>query len=430
MADALSRLKRKGLYEAQGPEPEGNEFGQPIMEKLPPVKVYNITVPPKPVQDSQDIAPKQNSDKFCIEVKENFNLPKFYDYKVQDDILYQKTKVKKTLFDAVVVPSKLQHKILHAAHDNLGNMGINKTYAFLRQRYFWPGMKKQITNHIKTCAQCMQENLQAPPYVPGSLRVVNQPMYLLYMDLIGPFPTSAEGNTYCLTACCTLTDYLFCIPVQNKEAETVVQAYLKNTYSLFGRSKVLISDNGTEFRNSLFARVCGVLNMTQHFITAYLPSSNLVERHHSSLKKCITRFCKKGASQWDEIISNACMVQNLFPHTLEGESAMFKMFGRDPIVLDMEHMFEPKHRYLGDKDTFIDLEALCTLHMEIVARLKQARLKEEWNYPMKTILPKVGDAVLSCNHQKTGFAPTFLPGYRVIKKIDDSNYLIKHAVTG
>ena len=106
------------------------------------------------------------------------------------------------------------------------------------------------------------------------------------------------------------------------------------------------------------------------------------------------------------------------------------MFGRDPIVIDMEHMFEPKCRYLGDKDTFIDLEALHTLHMEIAARLKQARLKEEWNYPMKTILPKVGDAILFHNHQKTGFAPSFLPGYRVIKKIDDSNYLIKHAVTG
>ena len=48
---------------------------------------------------------------------------------------------------------------------------------------------------------------------------------------------------------------------------------------------------------------------------------------------------------------------------------------------------------------------------------------------MKTILPKVGDAVLFHNHQKTRFAPTFLPGYRVIKKIDDRNYLIKHAVT-
>ena len=36
------------------------------------------------------------------------------------------------------------------------------------------------------------------------------------------------------------------------------------------------------------------------------------------------------------------LAQNLFPHTLDGESAMFKMFGRDCIVLGMETMFEPK----------------------------------------------------------------------------------------
>ena len=56
-------------------------------------------------------------------------------------------------------------------------MGINKTYAFLRQKYFWPGMKKQIANHIRTCEQCVQENLRAPQYIPGTLKVVNQPVY-------------------------------------------------------------------------------------------------------------------------------------------------------------------------------------------------------------------------------------------------------------
>ena len=189
---------------------------------------------------------------------------------------------------------------------------------------------------------CIQENLKAPPYMPGSLKLVNKPMYHLYMDLIGPFPTSQNGNTYCLTVCCALTDYLFCIPIPNKETEAVVQAYFKNIYVLFGGSRVLISDNGTEFKNSLFAKVCEMLNMTQHFITVYLPSSNLVERHHSSLKRCIAKFCRKDASRWDEIVLYACMVQNLYPHTFEGESAMFKMFGRDLIVLDMEMMFGPK----------------------------------------------------------------------------------------
>ena len=109
---------------------------------------------------------------------------------------------------------------------------------------------------------------------------------------------------------------------------------------------------------------------------------------------------------------------------------MFKMFGRDPIVLDMEMMFEPKQQYLGDLNAFIDLEALCAVHMQRAARLKQTMQKEEKNYPTKTVLPKVRDTVLFHNHQKTGFASSFLPGCRVVKKIDYSNYLIKHAITG
>ena len=39
MADALNRLKRKGLCEAQEPEPDGVEFGHTILESLPKVNV-------------------------------------------------------------------------------------------------------------------------------------------------------------------------------------------------------------------------------------------------------------------------------------------------------------------------------------------------------------------------------------------------------
>ena len=61
-------------------------------------------------------------------------------------------------------------------------------------------------------------------------------MYHLYMDLIGPLPTSVEGNTYCLMACCALTDYLFCIPIQNKEAETVCSNLLEEyLFTVWGK---------------------------------------------------------------------------------------------------------------------------------------------------------------------------------------------------
>ena len=55
MADTLSRLKRKGLYEAQDLEPEGVEFGHTILETLPQANINQVHVTdaimlPVPVQ--------------------------------------------------------------------------------------------------------------------------------------------------------------------------------------------------------------------------------------------------------------------------------------------------------------------------------------------------------------------------------------------
>ena len=186
---------------------------------------------------------------------------------------------------------------------------------------------------------------------------------------------------------------------------------------------MLITDNGSEFKNALFKEVCKKLNLTQHHITAYLPSSNLVECHHSSLKKCIAKFCHRDAPHWYEIVQYACLAQNVFPHTLKGESAMFKMFAHDPIVLGMETMFEPKHRYLVDKDTFTDLEALhCTCKLQQGCKI-HARKQNRTFQERRALFQKVGDAVLFRNHNKTGFSPNF-PGCQVVQKIDDSNYVI------
>ena len=135
MADALSHVKRLGLYTPQEPEPNGREFGHTILEELPPIKVSQIQAYAKPVPpqncDSEDILKQQCNDELCNQIKQNLGLPKYQDYKLEDGLLYKGTKIKDQLFDAVVIPSKLQNNILIAAHENLGHMGITKTYAFL-----------------------------------------------------------------------------------------------------------------------------------------------------------------------------------------------------------------------------------------------------------------------------------------------------------
>ena len=93
-------------------------------------------------------------------------------------------------------------------------------------------------------------------YAKGTFEVPQAPMDFISMDLIGKFdPPSTAGNKFALTVICMLSGWTWCIPIPDKSAPVVVQAYLKNVHHLFGPSRKVLSDNGTEFKNKLFTKV-------------------------------------------------------------------------------------------------------------------------------------------------------------------------------
>ena len=57
------------------------------------------------------------------------------------------------------------------------------------------------------------------------------------------------------------TSYVFCIPLKTKTAQEVIQGYMRHLYSKFGGSEKILSDNGTEFKNTLFNNVAKTLGV-------------------------------------------------------------------------------------------------------------------------------------------------------------------------
>ena len=79
-------------------------------------------------------------------------------------------------------------------------------------------------------------------------------MDFISMDLIGEFhPHSTHGNKYALTVICMLSGWTWCIPIPDKTAPVVIQAYLKHVHHVFGPSLV---------------KYC--LTMVQSLVTNYL----------------------------------------------------------------------------------------------------------------------------------------------------------------
>ena len=98
-------------------------------------------------------------------------------------------------------------------------------------------------------------------------------MDFISMYLIGEFhPPSSHGNKYALTVICMLSGWTWCIPIPDKTASVVVNAYLKHVHHVFRPSHKILSDNGTEFSNRLFETVAKELGV-EHKI--YSPPTDL-----------------------------------------------------------------------------------------------------------------------------------------------------------
>ena len=96
-------------------------------------------------------------------------------------------------------------------------------------------------------------------YPQQHLEVPQTPMAVLVIDTIGHLPITSKGNRWALTAICLHTSYMFAVPIKDKSAENVVQAYLSGILTHNDGSVTILGDNGTEFKNKKLNKVCDQL---------------------------------------------------------------------------------------------------------------------------------------------------------------------------
>ena len=104
-------------------------------------------------------------------------------------------------------------------------------------------------------------------YPEQNLEVQGIPLAALAMDTIGHLPITSNGNKWALTAICLHTSYTFTVPMKEKSAENVVQAFLSGILSHKGGSVAILSDNGKEFKNKVLMRYVTNWVIKGYFLT-------------------------------------------------------------------------------------------------------------------------------------------------------------------
>jgi transposase InsO family protein len=438
LADVLSRLVDLEITETNPAELPGQEFGEMAFDELPACEIHSITMydaiaicatdvtldlardrDPRMISD-EELLKLQGEDSECQDLRARLiqgalKEDKFF---IDDANLLRRRTFDggPDCFEALVVPKPLRAHILYYAHDTLGHNGTTRTYHFIKRFFFWPGLRPAVDKHIRGCLKCRRRNLQAQKYAPLHLPVPSMPLEFISMDLIGPFePITSRRNKFALTVIDMLTGYVWCIPIPNKTAEVVTQAYIQHVYAKFGGSLKVLSDNGTEFKNELTTKIAPLLGIEVKIYTAsYYPQENgRIEGFHNFLKGCISKHVST-ALEWDDVVPLACAGYNFFPNEHSRESAFFLMFGRDPIT-PLAQFLTPKARYVGDSDCMLSLEQLRKIYALAAENIRRARTRQDAQFKQHRPHPdfKIGDAVLVKDHTAHKFDPRFHDQYRI-----------------
>ena len=434
LADTLSRLIEMDENIKLQPEEEGKEFGYFPFEELPPAttqvveevikcEIGNINIQhTDPIEINTDIhlplkdnklAKLQDSDPHTKQLRkqwENKNLDQ-NTYMMENNILKQKLVNNRLLYTPIVVPDVLKDCLLILAHDKEGHNGFRRTYALLKNRYHWKGMKKSVYQHCTNCQVCTKHNIKTQQLKNKHFSSPPQPMEFIAMDLIGEFhPASSKGNRFALTAVCMLTGFTFCIPLKSKCTEDVIKAYIDHICCTFGPSRKILTDNGTEFKNKLWTEVFKKLRIEQKFTPIYSPQCNgRIEGFHKFLKATIAKQLET-CVEWDDLVWKATAAYNFFPTESSGIAPFFLMFGSEAAVKHM--LLESENpKYLGTNDGMINVGLMTKLYNVVAHNLNEARKARDRN--KKGITPKepeklkICDNILMRDHTSKAFQPKY-----------------------
>ena len=130
------------------------------------------------------------------------------DYLLDKGVLYHfddgRICSRKIVRKQLVISRSLKEEVLLALHEGLasGHLSFQKTY--LKIRYFWTGMFTEIQKWCSSYVDCATKktprNLPKAPLQPIP---VEGPFDHIAVDVLGPFPTSEQGNKYVII----FTDY-------------------------------------------------------------------------------------------------------------------------------------------------------------------------------------------------------------------------------
>ena len=254
---------------------------------------------------------------------------------LRDDILYRKwwPTGKRNFVLQLVLPESLRGLALNQLHDQAssGHLGIRRTLARMRSRFYWVGCKSDVIVWCQSCEVCQRRKSPVRKFRgPMQQYNVGAPLERVALDILGPLPETYNGNRYILVISDYFSRWVEAFGMPDQEASTVADCLVQGFVSRFGVPSQIHSDQGAQFESNLFQALCRILGIEKTRTTPYHPQSDgLVERFNRTLEDMLSKVVETNHKNWDDCLPLAMMAYRSSIHETTGESPVRMMLGRD-----------------------------------------------------------------------------------------------------
>ncbi|GKB13456.1 putative ribonuclease H-like domain-containing protein [Tanacetum coccineum] len=224
-------------------------------------------------------------------------------------------------------------------HRRLGHINF-KTMNKLVKGNLVKGLPSKIFENDHSYVACQKGKQHKASYKTKLVNSISKPLHMLHMDLFGPTNVkSLMKNSYCLVVTDDFSRFSWVLFLATKdETSRILKTFITEIENqLDHKVKVIRSDNGTEFKNSIMNQFCEMKGIKREFSVARTPQQNgVAERKNRTLIEAARTMLvdsKLPTTFWAEAVNTACYVLNrvlvIKPHN---KTPYELICGRPPLI--------------------------------------------------------------------------------------------------
>uniref|UniRef100_A0A3Q1C3U8 Gypsy retrotransposon integrase-like protein 1 n=1 Tax=Amphiprion ocellaris TaxID=80972 RepID=A0A3Q1C3U8_AMPOC len=210
------------------------------------------------------------------------------------------------------------------------HLGVSKTLARLRFRFFWPKMAADVKRYVTSCSVCQfTKPCQRKPAGLMVPVVPQKPWEYVGVDFVGPLPRTPAGNAYLIVFVDYMTKWIEASAVREAMAQVAAGKFVTDIFARHGAPTYIISDRGSPFVSELFEHVVSTLGSVHRLTTAYHPQTDATERVNRTLKTAIRAYVGDRHTSWDKYLPHICFALRTAPHDSTGLSPSMMLYDRE-----------------------------------------------------------------------------------------------------